>query len=111
MLHTAVRNHDIVSLKRSIDSGDDVNLVLGYTALYIASREGYGECVKLLLDAKADASKSCKYGLTPIRDASCKGHLEFVKVARVAGGGLTREFFLRLQRIVVDCSQGKHRCC
>ena len=52
-LFEAVLSNKIKEVKRLIEEGADVNVVnkYGRTALYSASRDGYSEIVKMLIEA------------------------------------------------------------
>jgi hypothetical protein len=82
MIKAAKRN-DIEAVK-AIVVGVGVNMNAadenGVTALIWAARNGSFDCVKILLDAKADVKKGDPYGATPLHWASLSGHLDCVKV-------------------------------
>jgi ankyrin repeat protein len=81
----AVERNDVKSIKAIIAGGGggvDLNYVnnAGRTALFEASNDGFVECVKALLKAKANTEKPDRNGNTPFNVASLNGHLECVKV-------------------------------
>jgi ankyrin repeat protein len=80
----AVERNDVESVKAIIAGGGGADFAtldgVGVTALYWASYKGFVECVKVLLEAKADTEKAEENGYTPLHVASLGGRLECVKV-------------------------------
>ena len=92
-------------VKRLISSGEDINALddYGYTALMYASRDGYTDIVKLLIEAGADVNAPAismffvintvfgqKFGetlegFTALMAASEYGHTDIVKLLIEAG--------------------------
>ena len=82
----AVKRNDIESVKAIVAGGGvDVNTVDGdgRTALLWAAQNGFVDCVKILLDAKADVDKVNQLDSTPLHGASLNGRVECVKVGCV----------------------------
>lgn len=52
----------------------------GSTSLFLAAHEGFLECARELLDAKADVNKANYSTYTPLHVASSQGHVECVRV-------------------------------
>ena len=57
----------------------------GETALWIASKEGHAEVVKLLLAERADVNAKAKDGKTALGIAKHEKHPEVVKLLEKAG--------------------------
>lgn len=55
-----------------------VHFYLGVSPLYIACHEGHIECVRLLLEAKADTEKAVEGGATPLYIATQKYYSEII---------------------------------
>ena len=66
---------DFVFLQQTLDQDRDVN-----TALLDASKNGYIEIVKRLLENGADVNHQDGYGLTALMYASKNGHIEVVRL-------------------------------
>jgi ankyrin repeat protein len=60
----------------------------GITPLIAASSEGHAECVKMLIDAKADVNAKDKDGTNSLMAASARGHLEVVTALLAAGANV-----------------------
>jgi len=58
----------------------------GFTALMFAAREGCVECVKALLDAKANPNQADPDGITPMVNALMNGHSDVAAVLVENGG-------------------------
>ena len=63
----------------------------GETPLYWAAFKGHTECVKLLIEAKADVNKANEYGYTPLYWAALLGHTECVKLLIDAGADVNKK--------------------
>lgn len=77
-LYEACKSGDIKKVRELIRKGVNVNEksdVIEDTALLIASRKGYFDIVKLLIENGADVNLN-----TPIRDAIMNGHYDIVKL-------------------------------
>ena len=57
----------------------------GYTALCLASRKGFSECVDMLLKARADVNFVNTENMTPLMEAAYWDHLECVQLLIDAG--------------------------
>jgi ankyrin repeat protein len=70
------------------------NTYAGKTALWIAAKKGYLDCVKFFLaigwkvDKTDDDRQRDDTGETALMKASAKGHLEIVKILHEAGANL-----------------------
>jgi Ankyrin repeats (3 copies) len=80
----AVNRNDVESVKSIIAGGGGVDLNNtvrgGWTALHTASRDGFVECVKILLEAKGDIQGADMNRFTPLLSAVWNQRLECVKV-------------------------------
>jgi ankyrin repeat protein len=63
----------------------------GITALIAASSEGHAECVKLLIEAKADVNVQDKDGTNSVMAASARGQLEVVTALLAAGASVNEQ--------------------
>lgn len=63
----------------------------GITPLTAASSEGHTECVKLLVDAKADVNAKDKDSTTSLMAASARGHLDVVQTILAAGAHVNEQ--------------------
>lgn len=88
MLHDAVRGNDVKGLLKGIRNGCDVNVVdpvSGSSALRFAALRGSVECVRLLLESKAEVDMMSGNRETPLRVAARQGHTECVRVLLAHG--------------------------
>ncbi len=75
--------NDLSEVKRLLAIGTDINAVdgeSGYTPLICASSFGHTECVRLLLQHKADIFILNKYGYSSLHYASANGQLTCVNL-------------------------------
>jgi ankyrin repeat protein len=82
-LFAAVERNDVDTVKALIFGGGvDINFedAFGNTALIQATRNGYLNCAKVLLEAKADVNKKTANGSAPIHFASWNGRVEILKL-------------------------------
>ena len=63
----------------------------GITPLTAASSEGHTECVKFLVDAKADVNAKDKDSTTSLMAASARGHFDVVKLILAAGAEVNEQ--------------------
>jgi ankyrin repeat protein len=63
----------------------------GITSLIAASSEGNAECVKLLVEAKADVNAKDKDGTNSLMAAAARGHLEVVSALLPAGANVNEQ--------------------
>ena len=63
----------------------------GVTPLTAASSEGHTECVKLLVDSKADVNAKDKDSTTSLMAASARGHFEVVELILAAGADVNQQ--------------------
>mmetsp|Transcript_11346 Transcript_11346/g.24042 ORF Transcript_11346/g.24042 Transcript_11346/m.24042 type:complete len:587 (+) Transcript_11346:67-1827(+) len=63
----------------------------GITPLTAASSEGHIECVRLLVDAKADVNAKDKDNTTSLMAASARGHFDVVKIILAAGANVNEQ--------------------
>lgn len=63
----------------------------GITPLTAASSEGHAECVKLLVDAKADVNAKDKDNTTSLMAASARGHFDVVEIILAAGADVNEQ--------------------
>jgi len=63
----------------------------GITPLTAASSEGHTECVKLLVDAKADINAKDKDNTTSLMAASARGHFDVVEIILAAGADVNEQ--------------------
>jgi WD40 repeat protein len=63
---------------------------VGYSSIFIASRNGRAECLKLLLAAGGDINKCNQDGFSPIYVAAYNGHAECLKLLLGAGGDVNK---------------------
>ncbi len=80
---------DILQMQKLLTAGANVNTQdgnYGFTALIMASGEGYIDTVELLLQAGANVNtKDDDYGYTPLMMASIQGHDDVVTLLKQAG--------------------------
>jgi len=84
----AAEKNDILGVKMWLMAGANINAqekLYGNTALVVASKYGYTEIVKLLLEAGADVNVKNKDGETALMKASYNGYTEIVKMLIDAG--------------------------
>ena len=95
-LFPSVEKANTVILQLVLDAGayvDDENDD-GWTALLLASSNGYASCVKLLLDAGADVNAKDNDGDTALKLAGRQGYDACVKLLKAAGAKGSTIFFL-----------------
>merc|ERR1711935_801112 len=63
----------------------------GITPLTAGSSEGHTECVKLLVDAKADVNAKDKDNTTSLMAASARGHFDVVEIILTAGADVNEQ--------------------
>ena len=63
----------------------------GITPLTAASSEGHTECVKLLIDAKADVNAKDKDSTTSLMAAAARGHFDVVEIIVAAGAEVNEQ--------------------
>jgi len=63
----------------------------GITALTAASSEGHTECVKLLVDTKANVNAKDKDSTTSLMAASARGHFDVVSIILAAGANVNEQ--------------------
>ncbi|VEU37348.1 unnamed protein product [Pseudo-nitzschia multistriata] len=63
----------------------------GITPLTAASSEGHTECVKLLVEAKANVNAKDKDNTTSLMAASARGHLDVVSIILAAGANVNEQ--------------------
>lgn len=83
LLHDAVRKNDTTELNALIVGGADLSdrdHTSGDTVLEYAALEGRVECLKVLLDAKADVNYASDLGNVPLHAAAEGGSVECVLV-------------------------------
>lgn len=79
---TSVKNYQLNSIKKYLQSGQDINAENddGMTALHIACRSNNLELVKFLVDNKASINHQPEgYEITPLMTACSYGHMDIVK--------------------------------
>jgi ankyrin repeat protein len=79
----ATRDNNVKLVKEILSSGGiDMNALYNdrISPLHWTCLEGFAECVKMLLEAKADPNVTNKFFETPLREASFQGHVECVKL-------------------------------
>jgi hypothetical protein len=88
---SAAQAGDVERLRRCIERNaacvhhDGVGGGSGYTPLHYAARGGHGECVSLLLNAKASVLARTSGGATPLMRAAFTGHAAVVSQLLRAG--------------------------
>ena len=87
LVNVAVGNDSISMLKILLESGLDPNIadMEGRTALHHASRAGYENIVRLLLQFDVLVDTVDNYGYTPLNLAALKGHENVMQMLREAG--------------------------
>ncbi len=86
MLLEAVKNNNIEGVKKSLDNGEDINIrdKDGYTALILASINGYTKIAELLLEnpekTKINVNIKDNFKHTSLVWASCHYRIEIVKL-------------------------------
>jgi ankyrin repeat protein len=79
VLHAAVENNDLSSVKILLQKGAEVDVALNrtlWTPLMIAAERGQVEIVKLLLEKKPDLNMQNSKGLTALKIAQKKKHVQ-----------------------------------
>ncbi|XP_058153248.1 cortactin-binding protein 2 isoform X6 [Dasypus novemcinctus] len=94
------------------EEGLDINYSCedGHSALYSAAKNGHTDCVRLLLNAKAQIDAADKNGFTPLCAAAAQGHFECVElliayhanIDHAADGGQTP--------LYLACKNGNKEC-
>ncbi len=92
-LMEAVFNEDLKAVKRLIKQGAPVNAQdeAGWTALHMASYEGFLEIAHLLIDVGAQLDLKNKFETTPLHMAASERNLEVVEALIEAGADVTLE--------------------
>lgn len=80
LYYAALYGHkDTIELLARYNSNlDQQNAKNGDTPLHVASRKGFFECVKTLVDLGANCDLKNKHGVSTLHEASIHGHLEIV---------------------------------
>ena len=85
----AAANNDLETIKKCIGKGYDINTQDSddelVTALHVASRNGYTDMTRLLLEKGADVDLGDCYGHTPLFFACEHGHADVVRLLLEAG--------------------------
>ena len=70
-----------------LDSGADVDKAMdnGVTPLFIASRNGHGDAVRMLLDSGADVNRLANNGHAPLEAACFHAHMPVVRLLLTSG--------------------------
>jgi ankyrin repeat protein len=94
--HRGLTNVVKALLQRHSENGGkddyiDVASEDGITPLVAAASEGHAECVKLLLDAKANVNAKDKDGTNSLMAASARGHLDVVSALLAAGANVNEQ--------------------
>lgn len=82
----------------------------GHSALYSAAKNGHTDCVRLLLNAKAQVNAADRNGFTPLCTAAAQGHFKCValliaydaNINHAADGGQTP--------LYLACKNGNKEC-
>ena len=90
-LLAAIFTDNVAFVEQNIAQGGDPNSTFGGigSALYIASKHGYLEIVRLLLKAGANPNRYAR-GQSPLKVAMQKGHTEIVELIVSSGAKITK---------------------
>jgi ankyrin repeat protein len=97
-LHWAALRNDVPSAEMLLYAGANVKASTrlgGHTPLALASRNGQGEMVKILLEAGADANQATGSGATPLMLAAASGSVDAVKALLERGAAVDARESLR----------------
>lgn len=98
-LIVAVERNDVDTVKALIYDGGGVDPNIedsyGENVLVLATRKGYFNCVKVLLESKAEVNRIATHGSTAIQYASWNGRVEILKllIAYNANVHIKRTFY------------------
>lgn len=86
-LHAAIKRGDLLSLRRFLEGGGQVdsNDRYGWTPLLMAAKEGHTPMVRTLLEAGADPNGRAADGFTPLVAAGISGSGTSVAALLAAG--------------------------
>lgn len=110
-LHTAVKQGDAQKVKRLIDMGADVNIMLfeDYVSFLIyAAAKGYKDVVKELINRKADINKTDKNGYTALMRAAVAGHAVCVDILVKAGANINITDKKGITALMLAVKHGHH---
>ncbi len=79
MLHSAKTIKEAI---KALEAGADVNAKGEYerTPLYIATKHGYTDVVRLLIDNGANVNSADEYGSTPLMEAAWRGYTDIAEL-------------------------------
>jgi ankyrin repeat protein len=97
-LHWAALRNDVGSAEMLLYAGANVKAstrIGSHTPLALASRNGHGEMVKILLEAGADANQPTGSGATPLMLAAASGSVQALKALLERGAAVDARESLR----------------